>query len=809
MKYCGRCGQETDSEARFCQACGYEFAKLKNNTTVVQNPDELSASAHGTHPDQVKKENLHGSYVSPASQPEIAASYNTQLTIPSKAKKPRKKVKMLISVVLTLVLAAFGGFWGWRNYGTEARSQAKLDLGVKYLSENDYEKAILAFDEAIKIDPKEIKGYQGLAKTYTLQGKYDDAKATYERGTAVVKPEYQIVLRLSLAGMYIDKGDLQQAETFFREIVNSNNTCVDAYIGLSLVYQQQGNKQKVLATLEQCAREIPQDYRVYNALAKYYFESSDKEKALQNIVKSLDLEVNQQEAYSILSIQYYLNPNELANRSNSVEKTRTANMLKFYGYYTNQGYSEALSQYQSKLAQDKGNMKARVLGAICMLETGDKTAANQIVENLSKEKLNAVIMADLSWYYHIAWNNEKAQEWAEKAISQKEFNPDVLLLLADLNRKSDVERSYISRFIIFSWQPLLQTKQVLESNGFTVVLASKPMINSNTQNQVKTSTIEPRLYPVKIGELWGFIDRNGKMVIQPRYDWIPAQNGYIDEMIIVHEKNKGFGFVGSNANMVIQPQYGETGFFSEGLAYVERGYDRGYIDKTGSMILRPPYKNLYPFHEGLAAVEENDKRKYGFIDRNGKLVIDAIYDEVGLPLAGEIEKYDRGFSDGLAAVKVGDKWGFIDKNGKMVIEPQYKLAFSFSDGLALVVVEENVGGFIDKTGRIVIALRDGYGPRFDFSEGLAAMGLNGKYGFIDKTGTVVIQPQYDAVESFHEGLAPVRIGDKWGVINTSGQLIINAQYKMISEFRGGWAGVETQNSNVIYIDTTGQQVWPK
>lgn len=35
-------------------------------------------------------------------------------------------------------------------------------------------------------------------------------------------------------------------------------------------------------------------------------------------------------------------------------------------------------------------------------------------------------------------------------------------------------------------------------------------------------------------------------------------------------------------------------------------------------------------------------------------------------------KYDltSHFSDGLAAVKIGDKWGYIDKSGKMVIAPR-------------------------------------------------------------------------------------------------------------------------------------------
>ena len=64
--------------------------------------------------------------------------------------------------------------------------------------------------------------------------------------------------------------------------------------------------------------------------------------------------------------------------------------------------------------------------------------------------------------------------------------------------------------------------------------------------------------------------------------------------------------------------------------------------------------------------------KQGFIDRTGKIVIEARFDEA------------RVFSEGLAAVRVGDKWGYVDPSGRMVIEPQFDMAVPFYDGLALV-----------------------------------------------------------------------------------------------------------------------------
>jgi hypothetical protein len=59
----------------------------------------------------------------------------------------------------------------------------------------------------------------------------------------------------------------------------------------------------------------------------------------------------------------------------------------------------------------------------------------------------------------------------------------------------------------------------------------------------------------------------------------------------------------------------------------------------------------------------------------------------------------------------------------------------------------------------------------DFSEGLAAVEVGGKWGYIDKTGRMVIQPQFGSALRFYGGVARVSVGDKHGLIDATGKFI--------------------------------------
>ncbi|KAA5467163.1 WG repeat-containing protein [Bacteroides cellulosilyticus] len=84
-------------------------------------------------------------------------------------------------------------------------------------------------------------------------------------------------------------------------------------------------------------------------------------------------------------------------------------------------------------------------------------------------------------------------------------------------------------------------------------------------------------------------------------------------------------------------------------------------------------------------------------------------------------------------------------------------------------------------------------------------GENEKFGYIDKSGKFVIEPQFEFADDFSEGLAIVTINDEYGFIDKSGKFVIEPQFEYASKFSDGISRVEN-NGKEFKIDTNGNVV---
>ncbi|MGN1304131.1 MAG: WG repeat-containing protein [Oscillospiraceae bacterium] len=129
-----------------------------------------------------------------------------------------------------------------------------------------------------------------------------------------------------------------------------------------------------------------------------------------------------------------------------------------------------------------------------------------------------------------------------------------------------------------------------------------------------------------------------------------------------------------------------------------------------------------------------------------------------------------------------------------------------SDTLKLAAVSLNGSwGYIDESGSFVIE------PQFDeaynfASNGLAVVRISDKWGYIDTNGNLAIEPQFDDEYVFTDNnLALVEMDNKWGYINDTGSFIIDPQFDYARNFANGLAVVE-KNDKHYYINENGDIV---
>ena len=128
---------------------------------------------------------------------------------------------------------------------------------------------------------------------------------------------------------------------------------------------------------------------------------------------------------------------------------------------------------------------------------------------------------------------------------------------------------------------------------------------------------------------------------------------------------------------------------------------------------------------------------------------------------------------------------FVDSEGRFLFKKQFEEVSKFTEGLACVEQNGKIG-FINTQGEVVVPCIYDWTVGW-FSEGLASVEQNGKRGYINTKGEVVIPCIYDEAEDFSEGFARVEQNGKGFIINKEGKVIVAECDRNTS-----WSKVETK-----------------
>jgi hypothetical protein len=258
-----------------------------------------------------------------------------------------------------------------------------------------------------------------------------------------------------------------------------------------------------------------------------------------------------------------------------------------------------------------------------------------------------------------------------------------------------------------------------------------------------------------------------------------------DVLFPFQEKEDGdWGFIDFQGNEIISPEFKErpslakNGIFLLEQTKKDKRFFQFYrISDNKAKEIGDRWDTAHEFSDGLAAVVQENKY-IQFINEDMKVVF-------------TLDKIERAgnFFDGMVSIENSEgKWGFANKEGKIVIKPSYDEVSDFYDGKAVVTEtkgkeneESNHFYVIDKNGEKLLNLKDKYSSVENATEGYFMVTETHddevEYGFIDITGEKIVKPKdYQNITTVHNGHFSYQEEGEWGLKNIEGEKILGAKY---------------------------------
>ena len=338
------------------------------------------------------------------------------------------------------------------------------------------------------------------------------------------------------------------------------------------------------------------------------------------------------------------------------------------------------------------------------------------------------------------------------------------------------------------------------------------------------------------GYRYGYIDNEGNKILDTNYNDLYRIN-YEGETYLVCAENGKYGLFNKNKNIIPNEYQAITYIEGDNLCLVQKGKKYGIITLEGSMILQVRYNQIdinedyiYTTDENseikvydkkgnevevnqnttISTIQENPEYKI-YIDTSNGTTLYSIYQGENKITNGNYNYIGYLSNNNYIASRQNEKLGVIDQNENIKLEMKYDTIRKI-DGTNLVeadiqstntieiynsnlekiaemnnatlTVEEN---YIKLSSTTEIRYFDLEGKEKQNTEifpenTIFAKSQNGKWGFVDKNGQVVVDYQYDEVTEQNEyGFAGVKLNDKWGIVDKNGKIIVEPTYEINTE----------------------------
>jgi hypothetical protein len=252
------------------------------------------------------------------------------------------------------------------------------------------------------------------------------------------------------------------------------------------------------------------------------------------------------------------------------------------------------------------------------------------------------------------------------------------------------------------------------------------------------------------GARCGYIDRDGKTVIAPRFDWVGR---FVDGRAIVGSAGR-HGAIDASGRLVIRAAYDAMSSFDGGLAQVLVGDRLGVVDQDGQWIVPAQHGRIVR------------------ISDNAFLVAEPPYTKASGPLRPLGDYFNRSHP-----YAHGKRWGIVASGGAWIVRPTFAKASVLSNnlnGLFWASDSSNVGA------RWQLMRADGSrvgNEVFDHVQSIqpgqdrAVVQRGGRWGAINGNGEIAVELKFDWLGYFRDGFAAYRLAGREGRIDRDGNIL--------------------------------------
>lgn len=494
---------------------------------------------------------------------------------------------------------------------------------------------------------------------------------------------------------------------------------------------------------------------------------------------------------------------------------------------------------------------------ICLYDYDNEKAkySSKVLNKDSKE-----ILGNYENVQAITNNNTSISNSYQSAILKYESNNKLGLITIDGKKITDAEYDSIET-LEYKDNILKISKNgeygLIELNGDEIIPAE---YNAITADGYYNSSYDKAGYIVNIrtdeGYRYGYINYNGKQILDTIYTNIKRITEIKDDdnFYLITYKNGQAGLI-KNGQTVIENEYEQLEYDStSNMIMVQKNAKQGVMDLTGDSILIPQYEDITfrgilitGIKDGTLQVFDSsgvkqsddsfismqsvaDGEYYITIDRNNKYGVCSKNRQV--IISNEYSYVDYAFNNYFIVSKNG-KLGVVDTNGNTSTDVKYDIAQKingtnliqtinsetgvteiYNNKLELILSGQNAKIYIEKdyieiiAGNDIVYL-DFYGnvkkdTDIFSSNSIFASKKDGKWGYVDKNGNVVIDYKYDIAMNINEyGYGAIKKDGKWGVVSGDGKIIEEPTYELTDarpKFVGKYYRVSSSYEIAYYSD---------